>query len=128
MIVLNFTQCNMNSVREVQCRAFIFSYKYFKNFKPFKIRVWTIGTATDYRLEIWDSIPDRGKKMFLFPAASIPLLGLNQTLIQWVGGASSPGVKRQGREIEHPTPSSVKVNDFEASIFPLRHTTSWRGA
>jgi hypothetical protein len=35
-------------------------------------------------------------------------LGLNQPLIQWVPGALSLGVKRQGREADHLLPSSAE--------------------
>jgi hypothetical protein len=38
-----------------------------------------------------------------------PALGPTQPPIQWVLGALSPGVKRQGREAGHSPPTSVEV-------------------
>jgi hypothetical protein len=43
-------------------------------------------------------------KNFLFSTSSRPALGSTQPPIQWV-----PGVKRQGREADHSTPSSAEV-------------------
>jgi hypothetical protein len=50
-----------------------------------------------------------GGKTFLFPTASIPVLGPTQPPIQWVPGVLSPGVKRSGREADHSPPTSVEV-------------------
>jgi hypothetical protein len=41
-------------------------------------------------------------------------------------GGSFPGRKRQGREADHPPPSSAEVKNGSA-IPPLLHTTSWHG-
>jgi hypothetical protein len=38
-------------------------------------------------------------------------LGPTQPLIQWVPGALSLGVKRQGREADHPPPSSAEFKN-----------------
>jgi hypothetical protein len=38
----------------------------------------------------------------------------------------SPGVKQQGREPYHSTPSSAEL--YNGVIPPLPHTSSWRGA
>jgi hypothetical protein len=50
-----------------------------------------------------------------------------QPPIQWVPGALSPGVKRQGREADHSLPSSAEVKNGGA-ISPLLHTSSWNSA
>jgi hypothetical protein len=46
---------------------------------------------------------------------------------QWVHGAVSPVVKRQGREADHSAPSSAEINNGGA-ILPVPHTLSWRDA
>jgi hypothetical protein len=53
--------------------------------------------------------------------------GATQPPIQWVPGAISSGVKRQGREADHSPPSSVEVKNGGA-IAPLPHTSSKCGA
>jgi hypothetical protein len=40
-----------------------------------------------------------------------PALGSTQPPIQWVPGALSPRVKRQGREADHSPPSSADVKN-----------------
>jgi hypothetical protein len=54
------------------------------------------------------SSPGRVKN-FLFSALSKPALGSIQRPSQWVQGALSPGVKRQGREADHSPPISAEV-------------------
>jgi hypothetical protein len=44
---------------------------------------------------------------FGFTTASRPVLGPTQPAIQWVLEPFSLGVKRQGREVDHPRPSSA---------------------
>jgi len=39
------------------------------------------------------------------------VLGLTEPPIQWVLGALSPGVKLQGHETDHSTPSSAEVKE-----------------
>jgi hypothetical protein len=51
-------------------------------------------------------------------AASRPVLGLIQPPIQWVQGASSPGIKRLGSEADHSPPSVAEVNNA------WRHTST----
>jgi hypothetical protein len=55
-----------------------------------------------------------------------PALGFTQPPIQWVPGALSPGVKRQGREADHSPPTSAEVKKMW--IYTSPHTPSWRGA
>jgi hypothetical protein len=44
--------------------------------------------------------------------------------VQWVPGALSPGVKRQGCEADHSPPSSAEAKKGGA-IPPLPHMSSW---
>jgi hypothetical protein len=67
------------------------------------------------------------QEIFLFSTTSIPALGPTQPPIQWVPGALSPGVKRQGREADHSPPSSAKTKNG-GDIPPLLQASSWRGA
>jgi hypothetical protein len=50
-----------------------------------------------------------------------------QPLIQCVLGALSPGVKRQGREVDRSPPSSARVKEG-GGIPPLPHISSWHCA
>jgi hypothetical protein len=47
--------------------------------------------------------------IFFFAIASRPALRPNQTRIQWIPGALSPGVKRPIREADHSPLSSAEV-------------------
>jgi hypothetical protein len=47
--------------------------------------------------------------MGLFSKSSRLALGPIQPLVQWVSGALSPDVKRQGREADHSPPASAEV-------------------
>jgi hypothetical protein len=49
--------------------------------------------------------------IFLFTTASRTALGPTQPPIQWVPGALSLEVKRQGREADHLPPSSAEVKE-----------------
>jgi hypothetical protein len=51
----------------------------------------------------------RRVKNFHFSKSSRPSLGSTQPPIQWVPGAISPGLKRQGREADHSSPTSAEV-------------------
>jgi hypothetical protein len=58
----------------------------------------------------WVSFPNRSMvKNFLFLMSSRPALGPTQTPNQWVPGAPTLGVKRQGREADHSSPASAMV-------------------
>jgi hypothetical protein len=59
----------------------------------------------------WISSPGRGM-ILLLSTSSRPALGHIQPPIQWVPGALSPGVKRQGREGEHSPPTSAEVKNM----------------
>jgi hypothetical protein len=58
----------------------------------------------------------QGQEFFLLSTSSRPVLGPTQ-----------PGVKRPGREADHPPLSSAEVKNGGA-IPPLPHTYSWLGA
>jgi hypothetical protein len=66
-------------------------------------------------------------KICLFSTASRPILGLTQLPIEWLPGALSLWVKRQGRESDHSPPSSAEVKKGGA-IPPLPHMSSWHSA
>jgi hypothetical protein len=70
---------------------------------PGRSRDNAVGRATGYGLEDRGgrSLSPRKVKNFLFSTSSRPALGSTQLLIQWVPGAPSPGIKRQGREADH---------------------------
>jgi hypothetical protein len=53
----------------------------------------------------------RGPGIFLFTAASRPVLGPTQPPIQWVPGTLSLGVKQLGREADHSPPSRNEVKN-----------------
>jgi hypothetical protein len=55
-------------------------------------------------------------------------LGPTQPPIQWVPGALSLGVKRQGREADHSPPFSAEVNNARSYISTPPIPPSWRGA
>jgi hypothetical protein len=67
-------------------------------------------------------------KNFLFPTWSRPALGPTQLPIQWVQGALSLGIKRQGRERLTTHFQSVPRTKKCGSIQSLPHTPSWRNA
>jgi hypothetical protein len=54
----------------------------------------------------------QGLGIFHFTIAFSPTLGSTQSLIQWVPGALSLGVKRPGREGDHLTQSSAEVKEW----------------
>jgi hypothetical protein len=60
-----------------------------------------------YGLDGRGSIPC-GNKVFF---SSLSLLGPNQPPIQWVPGAVSSRVKRQGRKANHSLPNSAKIKN-----------------
>jgi hypothetical protein len=53
----------------------------------------------------------QGLGIFLLTTASRTALRPTQPPVQWVPGALSLGVKQQGREADHSSPSSAKVKE-----------------
>jgi hypothetical protein len=62
---------------------------------------------------------------FFFSPVSRLTLGPTQLPIQWLLGAPSPRIKRQGPEADYSPPSSAKVKKHGATA-PLPHTSSWQ--
>jgi hypothetical protein len=87
------------------------------------IRSWdsSVGILMGYGLDGPGSSPGRVKN-FLFSVLYRPVLGLTEPAVQWVPGALSRRVKRQGREGDH-WPSSATVKKGGA-IPPLSHMPS----
>jgi hypothetical protein len=88
-----------------------------------------VGIATGYRMDDQDvgsSSPGRVKN-FIFSTLSRPSRGPTQPPIQWVPGALSPGVKRQGREADHLPPTSAEVKKMWIYTSTPR-TPSWCSA
>jgi hypothetical protein len=70
-----------------------------------------VGIATGYDLDdpgVGVSSPG-GIKNFRFSMPSIPSLGSTQSPIQWISVASSPGIKRPGREAGRSPPTRAEV-------------------
>jgi hypothetical protein len=67
-----------------------------------------------------------GQVLFLFSKGSRPVLRPTQPPIQWVPGASSPGIKRQKRQADHSSPSSAMIKNYGA-IPPLCRSQWPRG-
>jgi hypothetical protein len=83
-----------------------------------------VGIATGYRPDNPGSSPGR---IVLFSTESRPALGPNPASCPMVQRAPSLGVKLQGREADHSSPSSVEVKN-SGTKSPLPHTSSWCGA
>jgi hypothetical protein len=69
------------------------------------------------------ALSPRKKPIFLFSTASGLTMGPTQPPVQWVPGALSLGVKRQGRETDLSLPSSAEDKKGGA-IPPLPHMSS----
>jgi hypothetical protein len=54
--------------------------------------------------------------------------GAHQPPIQWIKGAVTPGVKRQGRGADHSPPYSAEVKNSGAKLPLYSHTSSRSGA
>jgi hypothetical protein len=80
---------------------------------------WTIGVLGS------DSRPGLGN--FLFTTASRAALEPTQTPIQWVPGALSLGIKRQGREADRSPPPCAEVKECVELYLHSPNTPSWRG-
>jgi hypothetical protein len=73
-----------------------------------------VGIATG-----WSSSPGGGKNFHFFMSSRLALLP-TQPPIQWVQVALSPGVKWQGREVEHSPPTSAEVKKTWVSTPHIR--------
>jgi hypothetical protein len=72
-----------------------------------------IGTATGYELDgrgVGVRVPVGARFVFI-STWSRPILGPTQPPIQWVPGATSPGIKRPGREADQSPPTSAEVKN-----------------
>jgi hypothetical protein len=58
------------------------------------------------------------QEIFLFSITSRLSLGPTKSIIQWVSGIFSPGVKQQVHEADYLPPSSAKIKNV-AAIPPL---------
>jgi hypothetical protein len=74
--------------------------------RNFKSRGSSVGTG--WTTKEWELSPDRVKN-FHFSISSRMALRSSQLPIQWVRGASSQGIKWQGRETDHSPPTSAEV-------------------
>jgi hypothetical protein len=77
-----------------------------------------VGTATGYGLDgggVGVRVPVGAR---IFSMSSRPALGPTQRPIQWVPGALSPGVKRQGREADDSQPTSAEVKKMWIYTLP----------
>jgi hypothetical protein len=68
----------------------------------------------------WSLTPCRIEN-FHFSTSFRLVLGSTQPPIQWVPGAISPGVKRQGREADHSLPASAEVKKIWTYTSTLPH-------
>jgi hypothetical protein len=86
----------------------------------------SVVTATGWGPDDRGSVSARGK-VFLFFTALRPVLEGTHPPIQWETLTCSSGVKRQGRETNHPPPSSAEVKNVGAMPSFL-HMSSWYSA
>jgi hypothetical protein len=82
--------------------------------------------ALGYGLDDWVFESRQGLGIFFSTITSRPALGPTQPPIQWVPGALSLEVKRQGREADHSPPSSAEVNEC-VELYLQSNTPLWRG-
>jgi hypothetical protein len=81
----------------------------------------SIGIATRYGLDV-PGIESRWGRDFPHPSRLGP--EPTQPPVQWVPGLS-PGVKRPGRGIDHPPPSSAEVKERVELCFYSTSGPSW---
>jgi hypothetical protein len=58
-----------------------------------------------------------------FSTVSRPALGFTQPPIECTPGTVSPGVMRQGREVDHSPPFDAEIKN-DGAISPFPHTSS----
>jgi hypothetical protein len=88
--------------------------------------VWRWATGWTIRVLRFDS--RRALGILLFTTASRTALEPTQPPIQWVPGALSLGVMRQGLEADHSPPSSAEVKECVELYLHSPNTSSWHGA
>jgi hypothetical protein len=84
------------------------------------------GTRSQY-CHHWNQVSFNSRLgLAIFPTtASRTALGPTQPPIQWVPGALSLEVKRQGREADHSPPSSAEVNEWSYTSTPPIRLVAW---
>jgi hypothetical protein len=80
-----------------------------------------VGVGTRYGLEV-PGIESRWRRDFPYP--SRPALGPTQPPVQG-HGVSFPGVKRPGRGVDHPPPSSSEVKETVELHLYSHSGSSW---
>jgi hypothetical protein len=70
----------------------------------------------------------RGLGIFPFTTVSRTALVLTEPSTQWVPRGLPLGVKRLGREADHPPLSSAEVKECVKLCFHSPNTSSWGGA
>jgi hypothetical protein len=80
---------------------------YYMHRKSVRGRDSVVGIATRYGLNV-PGVEYRWWRDFPYP--SRPALGLTHPPVHWVLGLF-PGIKRPGREVNHPSPSSAEVKE-----------------
>jgi hypothetical protein len=96
--------------------------RYVRNF--FKAQVNRLLHARGWTIGVLGFDSRRGLGIFLFTTASRTALGPTQPPIQWVTGALSLGIKRQGREADYSPPSSAEVKECVELYFHCPNTPS----
>jgi hypothetical protein len=77
----------------------------------FKSRGNSVIIVSDYKLDVWGLIPDRGRGFFFWPLRPARLGGPPRLLSKGYrgGGGPSPGGKEQsGRDADHSSSAKVK--------------------
>jgi hypothetical protein len=107
----SFSHCLIATLTELPLLLMKVKYK-MKISCPYETRDSSVGIALGYGLNGVLGFDSRqGLGIFLFTTASRTALGPTQSPIQWVQGALSLGVKRPGREANHPPSFSTEVKE-----------------
>ena len=77
----------------------------------------TVGSTTD---ELSFDF-EKGQEIYFFSRQTV---WSNQPSVQCVTGTLSPRTKRPGREADHSSPSSVKVQ-MNGAVPPIHHMAVW---
>jgi hypothetical protein len=123
----------VKTIRVWNLTLYIMWYSHLKYAILVKLLFPCLGKRSRYsdwpragRLRGRSSSPDRVKN-FHFSMSFRPAVGPYQPPIQWVPGAVSSGVKRQGREADHSPSASAEVRKMWIYT-STPHTPSWRSA